>query len=230
MLSDWDDWITIDFASGVRKKERKRQDSERRAERRECDTYESKRYTDRWACQMYAENRRRYKWWRRIKEREPRRLAAKDWWRDGATVCHAVTQASELLEASLLTFLLPSVTMRGTGIGGHLLRLGGGFSLFHRMMIWSTRRNRLVRFGRGAAVSGVCFNPFFVSLPASSILTSRPPEGASWLAETERPMGTRRGWPPWTPDLEWPLDTSMKNITWGEQRANVTHRNSFEML
>lgn len=37
--------------------------------------------------------------------------------------------------ASSLTFLLPSVTVRGTGMGGHLLRLGGGFSLFQRMMI-----------------------------------------------------------------------------------------------
>lgn len=36
-----------------------------------------------------------------------------------------------------LTFLLPSVTVRGTGMGGHLLRLGGGFSLFQRMMICS---------------------------------------------------------------------------------------------
>lgn len=34
-----------------------------------------------------------------------------------------------------LTFLLPSVTTRGTGMGGHLLRWGGGFSLFHKMII-----------------------------------------------------------------------------------------------
>lgn len=44
-----------------------------------------------------------------------------------------------------LTFLLPSVTTRGTGMGGHLLRWGGGFSLFHTMMIckgaqWSSIR------------------------------------------------------------------------------------------
>lgn len=39
------------------------------------------------------------------------------------------------LSVRLLTFFLPSVTVRGTGMGGHLLRLGGGFSLFQRMMI-----------------------------------------------------------------------------------------------
>lgn len=39
--------------------------------------------------------------------------------------------------AWFLTFLLPSLTVRGTGMGGHLLRLGCGFSLFQRMMIWN---------------------------------------------------------------------------------------------
>lgn len=48
---------------------------------------------------------------------------------------------------ALLTFLLPSVTMSGTGIGGHLLRLGAGFSLFHRMMIWGDTTTRLISFG-----------------------------------------------------------------------------------
>lgn len=43
---------------------------------------------------------------------------------------------------SLLTFLLPSVTVRGTGVWGHLLRLGGGFSLFHRMMICNKKKNK----------------------------------------------------------------------------------------
>lgn len=50
-----------------------------------------------------------------------------------------------------LTFLLPSVTTRGTGMGGHLLRWGGGFSLFHKMIIckgpeWS--RIRYVKLNR----------------------------------------------------------------------------------
>lgn len=44
-------------------------------------------------------------------------------------------QSDVTVAGLFLTFLLPSVTVRGTGMGGHLLRLGGGFSLFHRMMI-----------------------------------------------------------------------------------------------
>lgn len=103
---------------------------------------------DRWTCQKYMDrkkDRENYTPRRKIRGIEEQM----EWKReihkqtDRLTVCHAVTQTSvtecESRVASALTFLLPSVTVRGTGMGGHLLRLGGGFSLFHRMMIWSSR-------------------------------------------------------------------------------------------
>ena len=69
---------------------------------------------------------------------------------DSLSCCHSDVRAGlrcELWVALALTFLLPSVTVRGTGMGGHLLRLGGGFSLFQRMMIWSARKGRNFTLG-----------------------------------------------------------------------------------
>lgn len=56
--------------------------------------------------------------------------------RDRQTECVMLSCVGGVSVFLCLTFLLPSVTVRGTGMGGHLLRWGGGFSLFHRMMIY----------------------------------------------------------------------------------------------
>lgn len=62
-----------------------------------------------------------------------------DWWsgREAAVSVDGDCTTPRQQRAAL-TFLLPSVTVRGTGMGGHLLRLGCGFSLFHTMMIWKS--------------------------------------------------------------------------------------------
>lgn len=113
---------------------------------RVSDIYESARFTDRWTRQIHMDSRRK-----NISRRGTKKKKKKHQQRfmrgkkeahkqsERQTVCHSVTQTSERRMSrewhQSLTFLLPSVTVRGTGMGGHLLRLGGGFSLFQRMMI-----------------------------------------------------------------------------------------------
>lgn len=78
------------------------------------------------------------------------------------------------------TFLLPSVTMRGTGIGGHLFRFGGGFSLFHRMMICGVGgQDRTHQVWSSPEKSNLCFFYLFICLPVSSIWTWTPPGATS---------------------------------------------------
>lgn len=96
---------------------------------------------DQWTCQTHMkkkEDREKRTSRRRTRETDDRRGDTKTLSErtERTTVYLTVTLTSE---KTALTFLLPSVTVRGTGMGGHLLRLGGGFSLFHRMMIFSSR-------------------------------------------------------------------------------------------
>lgn len=187
---------------------------------------------DRWTCQIYMDGKKdreidiKVEDWRkgntdREKKRYINRLCG--WQFVMLSLRCQKGLECELWTASTLTFLLPSVTVRGTGMGGHLLRFGGGFSLFQRMMIWSIKHTQIDALDWLEIVADIQKLPFVVTLyfilstqslaylPVSSILIWRPLEVASWLAETERPMERQRGWQQWTLDLEWPLSKVTKN-------------------
>lgn len=150
-MSDWNEWITVDSVLAGEKQ----MDSEKETDKKlwEWVTFMKMsaariaghvrytwigRKTEKYTSQQETRERKT-----ETKNTYKKRDAQADWAADSLSSCHSDVRARlELWVVSALTFLLPSVTVRGTGMGGHLLRFGGGFSLFHRIMIWSIKQTQ----------------------------------------------------------------------------------------